>query len=259
MVIGGLTVAMFNPIVATTSRAYVDKLEAYRSGGASVLSVGSEGLWLRQGSPQGQTVIRADRANSDATILYDVTFIAYAPDGGPAQRIMAQEARLEDGAWHLTRAKAWPLVTGMNAEAGARDHDTLRLPSSLTQESLRDRFANPSSISVWDMQAFIEDLEDAGISARRHVVWLQMELARPMFLVAMVLIGAGFTMRPARSGRTGVAILSAVLLGFGLYYVRNFAQVMGENGQLSPLLAAWVPPVASVLLALGLVLHMEDG
>ena len=34
---------------------------------------------------------------------------------------------------------------------------------------------------------------------------------------------------------------------------------MGENGQLQPLLAAWVPPVAAVLLALGLVLQMEDG
>jgi lipopolysaccharide export system permease protein len=86
-----------------------------------------------------------------------------------------------------------------------------------------------------------------------------MELSRPLFLVAMTLIGAGFTMRPTRLGRTGVAILSAVLLGFGLYYVRSFAQIMGENGQLAPLVAAWVPPVASVLLAMGLVLHMEDG
>ena len=68
-----------------------------------------------------------------------------------------------------------------------------------------------------------------------------------------------FTMRPTRLGRTGIAVLSAVLLGFGLYYIRNFAQIMGENGQLSPILAAWVPPAASLLLALGLVLHMEDG
>lgn len=86
-----------------------------------------------------------------------------------------------------------------------------------------------------------------------------MELARPLFLIAMVLVGAAFTMRPARLGRTGMAVLSAVLLGFGLYYVRNFAQILGESGQLSPIMAAWIPPVAAVLLALGLILHMEDG
>jgi lipopolysaccharide export system permease protein len=49
------------------------------------------------------------------------------------------------------------------------------------------------------------------------------------------------------------------MLGFGLYYVRNFAQVLGENGQIPVMLAAWAPSVASVLLATGLVLHMEDG
>ncbi len=259
LIIGALTVAMMNPIVAATSKRYADLREIYQSGNASALSIGPEGLWLRQGGPQGQVVIRAARANAEATELYDVNFVAYAPGGGPAQRIVAERARLIDGAWQLSDAKAWPLAAGLNPESGARAHDTLEIPSTLTQDSIRDRFGKPSSIAIWDLPAFIADLDEAGFSARRHVVWLQMELARPLFLAAMVLIGAGFTMRPARLGRTGLAVLSAVMLGFGLYYVRNFAQILGENGQLTPLLAAWVPPVASLLLAMGLMLHMEDG
>ena len=75
----------------------------------------------------------------------------------------------------------------------------------------------------------------------------------------MVLISSAFTMRHARFGRTGIAVLSAVLLGFTLYYIRNFSQILGENGQIPILLAAWAPPIASVMLALGLLLHMEDG
>jgi lipopolysaccharide export system permease protein len=49
------------------------------------------------------------------------------------------------------------------------------------------------------------------------------------------------------------------MLGFTLFYIRNFAQIMGENGQIPIMLAAWAPPVASVMLAMGLLLHMEDG
>jgi len=48
-------------------------------------------------------------------------------------------------------------------------------------------------------------------------------------------------------------------MGFGLYFIRSFAQILGENGQIPVLLAAWAPPVASILLALGLLLHSEDG
>ncbi len=259
LVIGALAVAMVNPIVAATSKRYSNLSEVYRNGGAAALSIGPEGLWLRQGGPEGQTVIRADRADAEATVLYDVSLVVYAPGGGPVQRVVAQSAQLQDGAWLLRDAKVWPLTPGLNPEAGSREHATLRLASSLTQESIRDRFGRPAAIPIWDLPAFIDDLDSAGFSARRHQVWMQMELARPLFLVAMVLVGASFTMRPARLGRTGMAVLSAILLGFGLYYVRNFAQILGENGQIAPALAAWVPPVASVLLALGLLLHMEDG
>ena len=66
-------------------------------------------------------------------------------------------------------------------------------------------------------------------------------------------------MRHTRFGGTGVAVLASVLLGFGLYFVRSFAQILGENGQIPVILAAWAPPVASILLALGLLLHAEDG
>ncbi|MCR9274472.1 MULTISPECIES: LPS export ABC transporter permease LptG [Mameliella] len=259
LLIGGLVVGLLNPIVSATSKRYTELRETYESGSASALSIGPEGLWLRQGGDEGQAVIHAARANAEATLLFDVSIVVYAPGGGPATRIQADRAHLSDGYWVLNDAKAWPLTAGLNPESGAKLHDELRLPSTLTQDSIRDRFGKPSAVAIWDLPAFIQGLESSGFSARRYIVWMHMELSRPLFLVAMTLIGAAFTMRPTRLGRTGIAILSAVLLGFGLYYVRSFAQIMGENGQLAPLVAAWVPPVASVLLAMGLVLHMEDG
>jgi len=54
-------------------------------------------------------------------------------------------------------------------------------------------------------------------------------------------------------------VLLALALGFSLFFIRNFAQILGENGQIPVLLAAWGPPVAALLLPLGLLLHLEDG
>ncbi|MCT4557396.1 MAG: LPS export ABC transporter permease LptG [Pelagimonas sp.] len=257
--VGIAVVGILNPIVAATSKRYIDQVDRLETGSTSAISIGSEGLWLRQGSESGQSVIRAARANADATTLFDVSFVLYGPDGGPAHRVLATEAQLRDGAWHLRDAKAWPLSAGLNPEVGARIHPTYELPSNLTRESIRDRFGKPNAVPFWDLPAFIQDLDTAGFSSRRHLVWFQMELARPLFLAALMMVGAAFTMRPTRLGNTGLGVLSAVLLGFGLFYIRNFAQILGESGQLSPILAAWVPPVASFLLATGLILHMEDG
>lgn len=145
------------------------------------------------------------------------------------------------------------------AERWATSHTTLRIPSTLTPDQIRDSFGVPSSIPIWELPAFIQRLEVAGFSATRHIVWLQMELALPAFLLSMVMIGAGFTMRHQRGGRTGVMVLSAILICFALFFLRNFAQILGENGQIPAVLAAWAPPIAAIGASLGLLLHLEDG
>ena len=259
LLIGTITVAVFNPIVAATSKEFEARESALRSANTSTSAVSQRGLWLRQGSETSQTVIHADRANLDGTRLQGVTFITFAPEGEPVRRIEAATATLISGGWNMTDAKVWPLARGGVAEVLATSHHTLRIPSTLTADEIRDSFGVPSSIAIWDLPAFIHRLEVAGFSPTRHHVWFQMELALPAFLLAMVLIGAGFTMRHQRGGKTGVMVLTAILLCFGLFFLRNFAQILGENGQIPAVLAAWAPPLAAIGGSLGLLLHLEDG
>lgn len=259
LVLGVVAVAVFNPIVAGTSKQFETLSEKYLHGSTSVLSVSRDGLWLRQGGEDGQMVIRAKRASLDGTEIYKVTFMAFGEEGVPTKRIEAQRAKLGDGEWTLTNAKEWPLNAPGIAEQNAVRHETMSIPSTMTLDQIKDGFGTPSSIPIWDLPAFIKRLELAGFSARRHQVWFQTELAQPLFLASMVMIAAGFTMRHTRFGQTGLMVMMAIGLGFSIYFIRNFAQILGENGQIPILLAAWVPPVAAILLALGILLHTEDG
>lgn len=259
LIIGAIAIGIFNPLVAATSKEFEAREATLRSGGPSILSISDNGLWLRQGDDASQTVIRAGLANLDGTMLQSVSFMTFTQDGGPTRRIEAASATLTEGAWDLTDAKVWPLNGSGVAESLATTHATLRIPSTLTADEIRDSFGVPSSIPIWELPAFIDRLEVAGFSATRHQVWLQMELALPAFLIAMVLIGAGFTMRHQRGGRTGVMVLTAILICFALFFLRNFAQILGENGQIPAVLAAWAPPLAAIGASLGLLLHLEDG
>lgn len=256
--IGVFGVAMLNPIVAATSREFEARSNALK-GEDRVLTLGSTGLWLRQGDAESQTVIRAEGANLDGTELRNATFLTFTVDGTPRERIAARHARLIDGAWFMEGTKVWPLAGAATPEAEAQQQATFVLPSTLTADQIRDSFGTPSSIPIYDLPAFIARLQTAGFSAQRHLVWFQTELAMPVFLVAMVMIGASFTLRHQRGGQTGLMVLLAILISFGTYFVRNFAAILGENGQLPAALAAWAPPIAAIGLALGFLLHKEDG
>ena len=258
-VLGAAAVAVLNPLVAATARV-ADDVSARLSGAGvqSVLSVSREGLWLRQGNPEGQTVIRAARSNLDGTELISVSFIDFAADGQPVARIEAARARLTAGFWTLEDVKQWTLADA-NPERTAIRAAEARLPTDLTPARIRESFSAPDAVGIWDLPAFIAGLERAGFSARKHQVWLQRELALPLTLAAMVLLAAGFTMRHVRFGRSGMMVLMAVLAGFAMFFLRNFAQVLGENGQIPVPLAAWAPPAVALMAAMGLLLYQEDG
>ena len=259
-VLGAFGVAVLNPLVAATSKEYQSRANALSNGtGDAILSMSPEGLWMRQGDATGQTVIRAASIAPEGTQLGQVSFHLFDPDGGLTGRIEASSAQLVPGAWQLIGAKRWDL-TADNPEASAESFDApLTLPTDLTPARLIEGMGAPKSVAFWDLTKQANALEQAGFSARAYRLTYQMELAMPLLLAAMVLMAAGFTMRHARFGKTGQMVLYALLAGFLIFFLRSFAQVLGENGQIPLIVAAWSPPVAATLLALSLLLHLEDG
>ncbi|PIY74722.1 MAG: LPS export ABC transporter permease LptG, partial [Rhodobacterales bacterium CG_4_10_14_0_8_um_filter_70_9] len=87
----------------------------------------------------------------------------------------------------------------------------------------------------------------------------QAQLALPLLFAGMAMIGAAFSMRHARLGGLGLMALAAVLAGFGFYFIADLAKALGASGAIPVALAAWAPPASTVLVAAGLLLHLEDG
>ena len=257
--IGVLTIGFFNPIVASTSKRYADVKAKLVDGQETTISIGNEGLWLRQADKMGHTVIRAQRANADATELYDVTLVKLSEEKLPVQRIEVKILTLKDTKWIANNSIIWPIKFGVNSQSNAKEFEIVEIPTSLKREQIIDQFGDPSTISVWSLLEFIEQLEQAGFSAKRYSVWLQSELAKPVFFLAMMLISAAFCMRQHRVKGTSLNVLMAMLIGFLLFYSKNFVLILGSNGQLPVLIAAWGPSFAALFISLGLFLNREEG
>ncbi len=258
VVLGAGFVGAVNPFVAASIEQEA-RVEGALSGGApSRLSFSEDGLWLRQADAEGQTVIQAARANENGTRLSQVRLHRFDEGGSLYARIEAPLARLGDGVWALEDATRWQTdAEGRFQKVDARTR--IDLPTGLTSAQILESFSRPETVGFWDLPRFIGQLEAAGFSARPYRLFFQSELAKPALYAAMVLIGAAFALRPTRFGQTGVMILLAVLAGFALYFLKDFAESLGAGGQVPLLVAAWTPPVAAILLALGLLLHLEDG
>lgn len=250
-------VAAMNPLVASFAREYQRSLTVLQGGTGAVVALSGDDLWLRQADDLGQTVIHALRAEDTGTVLFEASFFVFHPERGLSQRLRAARADLRPGAWQLSDVKRWQM-SDLNPEAQAARLDRLTLPTDLTPEKIRDSFAQARTIPLFQLPGFIAALERAGFSALEHRMRLQMELALPVLLTGMMLLALALSIHHARSGGVGIRALMTILSGFTLFFLRNFAQVLGETGQIPVALAAWGLPVATLLLAMGVMLNLEE-
>ena len=257
--LGGIATAAVSPLSAVM-RARAEALDStyLRTGGGPLALAGGQ-LWLRQAdrglTEQGVAILHAGRVElRDGALTGDEVSVFRLNDADRLlERIEAPRARLTPGSWTLDRARV--IAPGRLPEP-PREVD---LATDLTVARVQESFADPETFSVWALPGFIALLERSGFSAIRHRLHFQALLALPLLAGTMCLLAAGFSMRTTRRGGVAKMIASGVAAGFALFVVSKIAEEFGQSGSLPATLAAWAPAGAGLLLAVSLLLHLEDG
>jgi lipopolysaccharide export system permease protein len=241
-------------------RARAESIDnVYLKAGGGPLALAGGQLWLRQADrlldAQGVAILHATGvALKDGELTASGISVFRLDDRDRLlQRIEATGATLEPGAWVLADART---VTPGRLPDAPRP---ISLATDMTVDRVQESFAAPDTFSVWALPAFIDLLERSGFSAIRHRLQFQSLLALPLLCGTMTLLAAGFSMRPARRGGVAQMIGSGVASGFLLFVISKVAEEFGQSGALPPALAAWAPAAAGLLLAVALLLHLEDG
>lgn len=271
MLLGAFASGVLSPLSsAMLARAEVLDNNYLRAGGGPLALTGGQ-LWLRQSDHElaganpiaansiaampGVAIIHAHGVMLNGKTLTTREVSVFRIDAADhlLARIEATGATLRQGAWELAGARV------ILPDKLPDQPRTLMLPTDLTVARVQDSFASPDTLSLWALPGFIALLERSGFSSLRHRLHFHSLLALPLLAATMALVAAGFSMRPARRGGVSRMIASGVAAGFLLFVISKVAEEFGQSGALPVVLAAWAPAVAGLLLAVALLLHMEDG
>lgn len=252
--IGVVKVTLLNYVSALLLAEYELKENEIIRGQSSLLAVSSSGLWLRQANEAGDhAVIHATAVDPDDLSLKDVVIFRFRGEDQFLDRIDAESAKLGDGNWLLE--DAWLTGPTRPGEKIA----SVKVPTNLTIDQIKDSFASPETITFWQLPRFIKVLDATGLSSVPHRLHFSALLADPLLLIAMVLIAAAFSLRHTRRGGTIFLVVIGVLSAFALYMLTNVIHALGLGGNLPVILAGWTPASVSLALGAALLMHLEDG
>jgi lipopolysaccharide export system permease protein len=252
LVVSVLRVVAFDPVAASMAGRY-EGLEADYLGSNRLISASVNGLWLRQVTPERQSIIHAERLLPESRALERVTVLDFTRDDRLIERIDADMAFLEGGQWRL--ANAW-----INRPSRSTAFEPAHLrPANLSFPEIVESFASPAGVSFWQLPRYIELLDAAGLPTVAHQLRYHRLLATPLLLVSMVVLSAAFALRPARRGGVTLLIATGALTGFLLYFLSDVVHALGLSGTVPVALAAWTPGGIVGMIGVALLLHLEDG
>jgi lipopolysaccharide export system permease protein len=235
----------------------LDNIYLRHTGGPLAISGGQ--LWLRQADhgldPQGVAIIHAQQVGLQGKVVAVSHLSVFRLDASDRLlvRVEADHGTLNKGAWRMVQART------MTPDHLPVSVGTMDLPTDLTARRVQESFQSPDTLSLWALPGFIRLLESAGFSSVRHRLHFQSLLALPLLCGTMALVAAGFSMRQTRRGGVARMVGSGVAAGFALFTVSKIAEEFGQSGAVPPALAAWAPALAGLMLAVSLLLHLEDG
>lgn len=259
LAIGGICTMAVSPISSVLFERAETLSSRYLSTGGGPLELAHDQLWLRQADhglvPDGVAIIHANDVSLRRNTLStrSLTVFRLDPEDRLLTRIDAAKATLAPGKWILDGALT------LHPDALPQPDGRIILPTDLTVDRVQESFASPDTLSVWELPGFIRLLNRSGFSSISHRLHFQALLSLPLLCATMALVAAGFSMRPARRGGVARMIGSGVAAGFALFMISKMAEQFGQSGAMPVMLAAWAPAAAGLMLAVALLLHVEDG
>lgn len=256
--IGIVNVAVLNPVSAYMYEVHETLDYRFKTRIPDAVLFNFKGLWIRESLDKDKhNVLQAKniRQEGEELLLRDVTILEMDKESQIIRRIEAFVAVLkQDKTFELKDVKIY--IAGKPTEILA----SMNYKTNLTIERIKENFAEPEAISFWKLRDTIKFYESSGFSAKKHYMRYLSLIASPFLFCAMVLVAAIFSLRPnSRKGGVMLMIVGGISIGFSVYFLTQVVYAFGLNDYIPSMFAAWAPTLIVSLVAITVLLHLEDG
>ena len=184
-------------------------------------------------------VVYVDKLDVSAGAMEGI--MLYEFDKGRMTRASsAHRGTWKDGEWWLDDGQVFEVTEKREMRLLFR-FERQKLALNVSPEQLQRSTKKPADMSARELWDYAEQARAVGANISQLWVLFHLRLAVPWACVIMAILGASFgAFRRGRSG-TGAGFGFSVVIVFGYYMIMSICRALGENGNIAPVLAAWIP------------------
>lgn len=250
--IGLFNLAVWQPIAATTLKKYERTHAELFPGSAKGIITEGGSLWLKQPETNRDTFLFASNIKENGRVMEQATVFTFDLDGTFIKRQDASRMFLNDGQWTLRR------VYEITPDQNITYRPQLDINTSITPEVIQNSFNSPRTLTVFQLRDFQSTLSETGFNTIEHAMYYHTLLASPALMLAMFILAMPFALHFSRRHGLGWLVLTGLAFGFTFHLFGNMMNAYALTGRLPLIAAAWLPPLAAILLGLYFFLQFKE-
>ena len=250
LVFGLFSILVLNPIVSFSQKIYSVNYEKIFGKGNYSISISNQGLWLRDRSNLGETIINGTFLDTERARIKRPVFFLINSDTQFTKRIDADWAYLDNYVWNLEN----PMVNGEKFNSAT----TLKIKSVLNKSDLKYTSNAPYSLSFFEIAKFIKVLDNTGLPSLGYKVYFHKIFSQPLSFIGIVaLSGAIIFMKYSRLVPVK-AVTFSIIGSFLYYFIQRLFIALGTSEQMPIILATWFPSFILLGLSLLIISFIEE-
>ena len=208
----------------------------------TVSFLGSRGLWVRDGN----YFIHASKVLGEEE-LAGVRVYEIDNAGRLKTATQAAKAIYKDGKWELEKVRQSQFK---ESSVEKSNHKQQTWNELVTPDLLSIVALKPETMSMYDIDQFVDYLEDNGLDSQQYRYAFWGRLTTPLAALVMLFIAMPFVFGGLRSVTAGHRLFVGILVGFGFYLVSQVTTQMGQVYGLNPVIASLAPSL--IFIAIGI-------
>ena len=216
------------------------------------ISLSKNGIWIRKKTNDGFLIIKAQNITNNKNLLNNVEIFKFDNNNNFINKIIASTASLQGNVLLLKKGKN--LDPKINNKSF--NNFSIKLSNKFKTFNLTSEIAE--NMNLFELYDYILLMKKLGVNYSSHLTQLLKEIFQPLLIVSMILICAPLILKNNERKFPLTIMCLTILIGFIIYFVVDFMNVLGSIEKLNPFIAGIGPVGISFFIGCYLVVAFDE-
>tara|TARA_B100001093_G_C26716036_1_gene965686 strand:- start:159 stop:1256 length:1098 start_codon:yes stop_codon:yes gene_type:complete len=234
-----------NPLITVFHSKYEELNYKYIKQVSKFAAISKNGIWLKQVNNERNvsSILNSKNIEKEGEVLNNFMILEYNQKGSFTGRLNGEKAELKDGYWNLSNTTEYPRF------AESKFYENLRYKTSIKYQDISNSLIDPASISIYELNEFINLIEKLGYSALDHKLEYYNLLILPFLIFSLTLLANSLTLSLNHNDKLFGLLTMSICTIFLYYFIFNLLNALALSSKISPIIAKILLPIILILIS----------